>query len=216
MNLFDNIYKMSYLERIWWKWHQNWCSNTEMEVRQIVKNHFTHKKSRVLLGVLHCTVGCEPRSRDIAVLLSFGDTAIMGWLNRCNLWHSNLRIDVMSETVLTLTCVSRWFYTTCEFYGYSPIAWSTLSTGNDITSILMVLRNDGGPQKSTNTLKMSYTVWISILCLCITHCKSLLFFSYKWKFNKCSLTSLYKPKLADRYIFLNLLSYSTIKGHEFD
>ncbi len=47
INIFEDIYKLWYLRRMWWKWHQNRCSNTEMGVifRQIVKNSFTHTKS---------------------------------------------------------------------------------------------------------------------------------------------------------------------------
>ncbi len=46
MNLFEDIYKLWYLGRMWWKWHQNWCSNTEMVVlfKQIIKNRFTHQQ----------------------------------------------------------------------------------------------------------------------------------------------------------------------------
>ena len=45
--LFENIYKVRYLGRVYWKWRQNWCSNNEMKVLfgQIVKFHFAYVKS---------------------------------------------------------------------------------------------------------------------------------------------------------------------------
>ncbi len=48
MNLFDNIYKAWYLGMMWWKWHQNWCSNTETGALfwQIVKKNFTHTQNQ--------------------------------------------------------------------------------------------------------------------------------------------------------------------------
>ncbi len=60
MNLFEDIHKLWYLGRIWWKWHQNWWWNNEMGVLfwQIVKNHFTRTRKlyRFLSEVLYFTV----------------------------------------------------------------------------------------------------------------------------------------------------------------
>ena len=48
MNLFDNIYKAWYLGMMWWKLHQNWCSNTETRPLfwQTVKKNFTHTQNQ--------------------------------------------------------------------------------------------------------------------------------------------------------------------------